>query len=852
VRTISSDQDKYLTAADRSTHVRVRVDRGVSDFVDLTNFQGYDWLVSVEYSENVDDPVATANVQLHMRVESLSLATLMAGSKLNASGTILDPGNPIIIETCVLPPDSVPAASDWIEVFRGEIDEVDWTRNPISILCRDKGGTLLSRWIETQQKYPADPSTQDDVEDIMQAILTDHVGGVTLYFPDGTGGVPLPQGGATDPAWIVKEYIQSKQPVLEALRVLAGQIGWEVRYRWHANTSAFQLVFYKPDRTAVSPLRTFTKEQYFEPQGVRLSRVGVRNVVKVKYGLTDATRTSVTVTDASSITKYGRQYMEVAEAASSQIDALTEAQSMANAILNDLKDPSLEQSIPMPYFWPVEVGDLYRFSANDVHYDSNQDQAVVSVTHRITKDEAITVLGTRGKPSGGFVRWLGMEGRSGLAQPTDFYTDEAAQNPVATAGLGTIVVVYDDPRSMSPPISDWSYTECHVSTTNGFAPSGSTKVAQGKTTRFEVGDLVPGTTYYVKLIIYDGAGNKAATSTQVSTATERVGPYHENRDGQQDQLLRNNDFNVWTKGATIVPDAWSMVTGTWNTDIVRGSADPATGNYHIDFSVVSGGMQPVIESDFMPIAGGTADSAEILQAAIIAKRSGGSTNSRVNLDVRFYDAAKAFLSANSTSFTPTAAYVTYQTTPFLAPTTARYCKVRITGTYSVGVTYTLRVDRASLLRGYAFGHAGYNAGPNNPFANADTVLEFNDTRFTDSIGVTYIAGALNKNAIEVIYPGTYIPSIYAVSVDNTPTNHKFDLQIQLDTGGGYATVASINGTSRPRPVTEICWLTCVGPPTFMDKGDRMRVLYNTQLADNATRDVQCLDISLKQIVRGDQ
>src|SRR5690606_38013056 len=81
---------------------------------------------------------------------------------------------------------------------------------------------LVDTFIETQQVYGSSDGMA--VETVMQAILDDNSTGVTLYTP-------------SSPGWMLKEFVQAKQPVLDALRQLADQIGWDARYRRREATS---------------------------------------------------------------------------------------------------------------------------------------------------------------------------------------------------------------------------------------------------------------------------------------------------------------------------------------------------------------------------------------------------------------------------------------------------------------------------------------------------------------------------------------------------------------------------------------------------------------------------------------
>jgi hypothetical protein len=168
--------------------------------------------------------------------------------------------------------------------------------------------------------------------------------------------------------------------------------------------------------------------------------------------------------------------------------------------------------------------------------------------------------------------------------------------------MGMVVVEYDDPRTMDPPIPDWAYTRCHVDTSGGFTPSDANNLATGRQTRFEIGGLVPGDTYYVKLVIIDEQGNVATTSSQQTLATQKVGAWHENSDTLRVNLVPNGSFGQATLPiASNPPDGWSMQNGTWGTEAEETTSIQATGGRSIDFSN-GGGGDGRLYSDFFPVS----------------------------------------------------------------------------------------------------------------------------------------------------------------------------------------------------------------------------------------------------------
>jgi len=233
-------------------------------------------------------------------------------------------------------------------------------------------------------------------------------GRITLYSKTGTTAVPFQAGDS--PGWTIPTYTQNKVPVMNAIKTLAMQIGWELRYIWNSSANDFVLTLYEPDRAKSTPDHTFTKDEILQDSGIRVSRTNVRNYIKVSYG----GGTSV-AQDSASQSRYGYRSMEITEASSSQVDTAGEATTMATACLNDLKEPTMERGISVTTFWPVELGDLISFPADNIHSDSAIDLAVHGYSHSVKDKKGLTKINGKGAPSVGSRQWLIREGRSGVA-----------------------------------------------------------------------------------------------------------------------------------------------------------------------------------------------------------------------------------------------------------------------------------------------------------------------------------------------------------------------------------------------------------------------------------------------------
>jgi hypothetical protein len=382
--------------------LKVEVLNADDAWVNLSALQGYDWVESVSIDcERIDQPISTASVTLRREApHRLSLAPLMEASLPNIWSAVyaplLDVGTPIRISCAVVARGTLDSAATYRPIFQGRIDRVEWASDPLVLSCSDDGAWLMDTQIETTVEYGSAVGVA--IETVMQAILDDWpsvLGTVTLDVP-------------VSPGWALHKYKQDRVKVLEALRALASQIGWEVAFSYDAS-DVFQLTLFETDRAKTTPDKTIGPSQYLDIRALSLELDNIRNVVLVPYYDTTGAPQTESASDAPSISKLGRRYMEIQEAATSNIDSTTEAQALADAVVSDLVQPPVTHEVEMPLFWPAQFGDLYRFTANGVHYDTDQDLAVVGVRHQWKDGVGLTTLACAGKPRGAYREWLRRE-----------------------------------------------------------------------------------------------------------------------------------------------------------------------------------------------------------------------------------------------------------------------------------------------------------------------------------------------------------------------------------------------------------------------------------------------------------
>lgn len=407
MRTVTGGETTTLALTNRAHVLRVKVANGSGTMIDYSS-----WVESVSIDHDVDQPVGGCTITFTRASGTLaSLAPLRTDSTLNvndvaAYAPALDLNRSVTVEVTTNPIGTAPVAGDYKLMFKGTIDVVNFEHSPVSIICRDLGAPLVDRWLEAEATYGSGGGTA--IQTVMQSILDDVFGGAvyTLYVP-------------VSPGFNVITYRQQRMSVMDALQDLVQLIGWDVRFKWDDGTSAFRLTLSEPPRTKTTPDYTFAPSTYFDITQANLDITNIRNVVTGSYrnSANLGNRATVTVSDSASITKYGRRFFYIQEADVSPIDTSAEMTTMVTAALADLKDPKTEQDVDMPFFWPADISDLYRYSANLVHYNSNQDIAVVELTHELSQGHYRTRVKVRGTPIGQYATWLGRGGTMGGGGP---------------------------------------------------------------------------------------------------------------------------------------------------------------------------------------------------------------------------------------------------------------------------------------------------------------------------------------------------------------------------------------------------------------------------------------------------
>lgn len=382
MRTATTGQLADLATADRRVDFRVWVANSSGTLVEYTS-DVLSWTIDASVEQNA----ATATIRLQRENSSGSNAPMIA---TGAATDPIDVNRAVRIEAQVVSAGA--SLGSWVRLFDGVVDEPSWGGDDsvLTLTCRDGWYEIQDAWIESETTYGSTGGTA--INTVMQSLIDDTLG---------TGAPQILTSGS--PSTVIYEYTQRRMALGDALREVINVNGWDLRFLWSTGDSAFRLKFFQPPRSKTTPDHTFTLGDYFTVSDIRRSSSGIRNVVLIEY----ATGSTVETSSTGSIAEHGRRFMYIDSSNDPQITTSGIAASLGGDIVSDLAQPLAQKIVQARFFWPTELGDLYRFPRNDVHYASTQDMAVVSYRHEYQAGQPpATTFVLRGQPTGGQLRWL--------------------------------------------------------------------------------------------------------------------------------------------------------------------------------------------------------------------------------------------------------------------------------------------------------------------------------------------------------------------------------------------------------------------------------------------------------------
>jgi len=406
MRTITTSQSlTYANALNaRAAWVKVEVYSTITAaWVDLTNYLGYNWIRSVETNESLSSNIQTATVDVFAfaggNAELTSSPFVSTGlfnfsSGYVAYGALLYPYKQIRISYAVTPMDVAPVSGDWMLKFRGRIHDVSVDKNSVQLVCNDEMGDLGDAFIENEIILGSDAGTITS-ESAMQTLLNKYGGSVKLWSVNGTGGAEFNAGDS--PGWYPAKHKLQRSTVMDALRKYADQVGHDLRFKWQTNAADLKLVMENPDRDSPSVVQTFGMDDLYDFKA-SLGLKDIRNFCRVGYYTIGKAHLFESDSSATSITNYGRRFMEIGEEPTSHIDTSTEADALAVAIIKDVALPKLMVSATLPLFPNAELMDYYTFTGDEV-ISQTQSLGVIGITHKVDASGGKTTIQATGEPS---------------------------------------------------------------------------------------------------------------------------------------------------------------------------------------------------------------------------------------------------------------------------------------------------------------------------------------------------------------------------------------------------------------------------------------------------------------------
>lgn len=390
------------------------------EWKELTNLDLTNWVMQADWSDDLDNASMTATVEAFLsQTAEDSLSPFMTASLRNRNtedtfAPLFQPGRGLRIW---MPNEDEVTLPNTTMVVDAIIDTLEFSTR-MKAECRDRFSNIIDRMIENAKTYE---SMEPHI--LIQQMLFDNYNlddtdedPPVLYTLNGTAAEPINPDDLPEDAVILSPFTQLGGSLGEAIRTIAQLVTWTIGYRRNPEGSDLphRLTFYQPDREKVVPDKEFGPDDYFSVNSIKVSRIDVRNIVRIAfYASEEATVPGfATARNDSSIQRYGRRFMLIVLEKGSPVNTFDEAMKMAVAALHDLSEPFATKEVEMPLYWQGQIGDLYRFLPNGLHYDVSMDLAPVRLNHTVRVGNIRTTMQLRGAVIGAYRDWLELAGKA--------------------------------------------------------------------------------------------------------------------------------------------------------------------------------------------------------------------------------------------------------------------------------------------------------------------------------------------------------------------------------------------------------------------------------------------------------
>lgn len=415
---------------------RVSLEHDTGVMRNLMDIEGLDFVAAVSGGESVDDAVEQVTLELFREVGGISLVPDDTQSIANLSDItggitvvpFVEQGKRLTCEAARVPLGIDAQDADWVLVFDGSVDDVDWESSPLKLQARNGAAYAVDDVLEDDIKVPADGSLDTGgcgteaapLETAIQDLFDEmHEDALTVYAP-----------------WPANLCLFQKEmergPFWEKARELATVRGWDMKMRFaqHPDENEFKPTLTDPRRDRVDVDGVISSGEILRFKSLGYSRIDVRNRIRgialsdpaVDAEGYDQDGNGVTITrtveDSTSKSTYKTRFMELRLDSTSFIRGEANLLQMLNSVLADLKDPLYTAGVELTDLFELELNDYLTYRESYPWTYGTLRLATTSKDWSYTPDEGYLVnTNLRQNPSGGFARHLQLDARPVMGQP---------------------------------------------------------------------------------------------------------------------------------------------------------------------------------------------------------------------------------------------------------------------------------------------------------------------------------------------------------------------------------------------------------------------------------------------------